>query len=72
MGTYVFYGVVTSTAAGIFGAASLDSPRPLEEPADLGRFVVAAVARAGCWCCSLGRPSGGTRVLLTIEGPRSR
>ncbi len=37
LGTYVFYGVVTSTAAGIFGTAALDVARHLEEPAAVGR-----------------------------------
>src|SRR3954467_5028920 len=44
LGTYVFYGVVTSTAAGIFGAAFLDSLGIWPEQPAWAAFVVAAVA----------------------------
>ncbi|WP_433505779.1 APC family permease [Pseudonocardia halophobica] len=68
LGTYVFYGVVTSTAAGIFGADALrvlgiwpDQPR-------WAGFALAAIALLGVLALAVVRVRGGTRVLLTIEG----
>jgi len=68
MGTYVFYGVVTSTAAGIFGAAALDSLHLWSDQPPWAGFVVAAIALLLVLLLAIVRVRGGTRVLLTIEG----
>ena len=68
LGTYVFYGVVTSTAAGIFGAAALDSLGIWPDQPSWAGFVVAAVALLLVLVLAIVRVRGGTRVLLTIEG----
>ncbi len=68
LGTYVFYGVVTSTAAGIFGAAALSSLGLWTNQPVWAGFVVAAVALLLVLLLAVVRVRGGTRVLLTIEG----
>jgi amino acid transporter len=68
LGTYVFYGVVTSTAAGIFGAAALDSLGIWPDQPPWAGFVVAVVALLLVLVLAIVRVRGGTRVLLTIEG----
>ncbi|HTK60757.1 MAG TPA: APC family permease [Pseudonocardia sp.] len=67
VGTYVFYGVVTSTAAGIFGAAALDSLGIWTGQPAWSGFLVAAVALLGVLALAVAPVRGGTRVLLTIE-----
>lgn len=67
LGTYVFYGVVTSTAAGIFGSAALGSLGLWPDPPPWAGFVVGAVALAGVLALAVAPVRGGTRVLLTIE-----
>jgi amino acid transporter len=49
MGTYTFYGVVTSTAAGIFGAEFLDALGIWTDQPGWAPFVVGAIALAGVW-----------------------
>lgn len=68
LGTYVFYGVVTSTAAGIFGAAALDSLGVWPNQPPWAGFVIAAVALLLVLVLAIVRVREGTRVLLTIEG----
>jgi amino acid transporter len=68
MGTYTFYGVVTSTAAGIFGADFLDALGIWTDQPGWAPFVVSAVALAGVWALASSKIRGGTRVLLVIEG----
>ncbi len=68
LGTYVFYGVVTSTAAGIFGSAALGSLGIWPDPPPWAAFVVGAVALAGVLALAIAPVRGGTRVLLIIEG----
>ncbi|HEY0815879.1 MAG TPA: APC family permease [Pseudonocardia sp.] len=67
MGTYIFYGVVTSTAAGIFGTAALDSLGIWKNQPSWAGFVLAAVALLLVLVLAIVRVRGGTRVLLTIE-----
>jgi amino acid transporter len=67
MGTYTFYGVVTSTAAGIFGADFLDSLGIWTDQPGWAPFVVGAAALAGVWALAASKIRGGTRVLLVIE-----
>jgi amino acid transporter len=68
MGTYTFYGVVTSTAAGIFGAEFLDALGIWTDQPGWAPFVVGAIALAGVWALASSNIRGGTRVLLVIEG----
>jgi len=68
MGTYVFYGVVTSTAAGIFGADFLDSLGIWKSQPDWAPFLVGVIALAGVWALAASNIREGTRVLLAIEG----
>lgn len=68
LGTYVFYGVVTSTAAGIFGAAALDSLGIWTDQPGWAGFLVAAIALVLVVALAVAPVRGGTRVLLTIEG----
>jgi amino acid transporter len=68
LGTYVFYGVVTSTAAGIFGAAFLDGLGIWTGQPPWAGFAVGAVALLGVLALAIAPVRGGTRVLLSIEG----
>jgi amino acid transporter len=68
LGTYVFYGVVTSTAAGIFGAAFLDGLGIWTDQPPWAGFVVGSVALLGVLALAIAPVRGGTRVLLSIEG----
>lgn len=68
MGTYTFYGVVTATAAGIFGAEFLDALGIWTDQPGWAPFVVGAIALAGVWALAASNIRGGTRVLLVIEG----
>ena len=67
MGTYTFYGVVTATASGIFGADFLDSLGIWTNQPGWAPFVVGAVALAGVWALAASNIREGTRVLLVIE-----
>jgi amino acid transporter len=67
LGTYIFYGVVTSTAAGIFGAAALDTSGIWPNQPSWAGFAVGAVALLGVLALAVVPVRGGTRVLLTIE-----
>jgi amino acid transporter len=68
MGTYTFYSVVTSTAAGIFGADFLDALGIWTNQPGWAPFVVGAIALAGVWALAASNIREGTRVLLLIEG----
>ena len=68
IGTYTFYGVVTATAAGIFGADFLDSLGIWTNQPGWAPFVVGAIALAGVWALAASNIREGTRVLLIIEG----
>jgi amino acid transporter len=67
MGTYTFYGVVTATASGIFGAEFLDALGVWTNQPAWAPFVVGAVALAGVWALAASNIREGTRVLLVIE-----
>ncbi|MFL6033402.1 MAG: APC family permease [Rubrobacteraceae bacterium] len=68
MGTYTFYGVVTSTAAGIFGADFLNALGIWTNQPEWAPFLVGAIALAGVWALAAANIREGTRVLLVIEG----
>ena len=67
MGTYTFYGVVTATASGIFGADFLDSLGIWTNQPGWAPFLVGAIAFAGVWALASSNIREGTRVLLVIE-----
>ena len=69
MGTYVFYALVTSSAAGIFGAVVPRHHRRLERPALLGRASWSAfVALALALLLAVVPAKRAAEVLLSAEG----
>jgi amino acid transporter len=66
--TYTFYGVVTSSAAGILGANFLDLVGIWNNPPDWGRFLIAACALALALLLTIMPARRGTTTLLVIEG----
>src|SRR4051794_38205571 len=67
-GTYCFYGVVTSTAAGIFGTDFLAAIGVWPNPPSWAPFVLAAVALLGSLALTVAPARRGTSVLLSVEG----
>ena len=67
LGTYTFYGVVTSSAAGIFGVAFLDDVGLWNSPPTWAPFVLVAAALIGVYALVIAPARGGTRLLLIIE-----
>jgi amino acid transporter len=67
MGTYCFYGVVTSTASGIFGVAFLRQLGVWPEPPGWAPFLLSGLALVLVWLLTVIPVRGGTRVLLTVE-----
>jgi amino acid transporter len=68
MGTYIFYGLVTSSAAGIFGAAFLDDIGVWNNQPWWAGFVVAAVALVLALLLTIIPAKNATSILLSIEG----
>lgn len=68
VGTYIFYGVVTSTACGIFGADFLESLGVWPSPPWWAAFVIAGAALIGVYLLTVTPARAGTRVLLAVEG----
>jgi amino acid transporter len=68
MWTYMFYGVVTSMAAGIFGTSFLQAVGLWDQPPTWGPFLVAGVSLVGVCLLAAARIRGGTRLLLAVEG----
>jgi amino acid transporter len=68
LGTYTFYGVVTSMASGIFGSAFLDAVGIWPDPPDWSGFLIGGLALLGVWALTISPVRRGTRVLLTVEG----
>jgi amino acid transporter len=68
MGTYVFYGLVTASAAGIFGASFLDSIGLWNGQPWWAGFVVGAVALGLALALTVLPARRATSVLLTVEG----
>jgi amino acid transporter len=59
MGPYTFYGVVTATASGIFGADFLDSLGIWTDQPVWAPYAVGAVAFAGVWALAASNIRGG-------------
>jgi amino acid transporter len=68
LGTYLFYGVVTSSAAGIFGTAFLQEIGVWPDPPDWAPFILIAVALALALFLTISPAKRGTSILLTVEG----
>src|ERR1051326_5422351 len=68
LGTYTFYAVVTSSAAGIFGTAFLQAVGIWPPPPSWAPFVLLAVALALALALAVAPARRGAHVLLTVEG----
>ena len=68
LGTYTFYGVVTSMAAGIFGTSFLQELGAWPHPPTWAPFLIGAIALIGVFLLTVTPVRNGTRVLLTVEG----
>jgi amino acid transporter len=68
MGTYIFYAVVTASAAGIFGTAFLQEVGIWHNPPSWAPFVLLAVALLLVLFLAVMPARRGTSVLLTVEG----
>jgi amino acid transporter len=67
LGTYTFYGVVTSTAAGIFGSSFLEEIGVWSDPPFWVPFLLGALALAAVFLLTVTPVRNGTRILLTVE-----
>jgi amino acid transporter len=67
-GTYTFYAVVTSSAAGIFGTAFLQAVGIWPNPPTWAPFVLLAVALLVALVLAIMPAKRGTTVLLSVEG----
>ncbi len=68
LGTYTFYAVVTSSAAGTLGTAFLTQAGIWPDPPSWGPFVLTAVALIGAWLLAALPARRGTSTLLAVEG----
>src|SRR5919199_6593684 len=68
LGTYCFYGVVTSSATGIFGTAFLQEVGIWPDPPSWAPFLLVGVALLGALALTIVPARRGTSVLLTVEG----
>lgn len=68
LGTYTFYAVVTSAAAGIFGTAFLQAVGIWPNPPTWAPFVLLAVALVLTLLLAIMPAKRGGRVLLSVEG----
>jgi len=68
LGTYTFYAVVTSTAAGRFLTSFLDGLGIWNDPPQWAPFVFALLALLGVYVLTVSPVRRGTRFLLTVEG----
>jgi amino acid transporter len=68
LGTYTFYAVVTSSAAGTLGTAFLTQVGIWPNPPSWGPFVLVGVALAAAWLLAVVPAKRGTSLLLLVEG----
>ncbi|MCP9211398.1 APC family permease [Streptomyces sp. NEAU-Y11] len=68
LGAYILFGVVTSSAAGVFGIAFLQGVGVWERPVWWSPFLLVAVVLVAALVLSVSPAKRGTRVLLTVEG----
>jgi amino acid transporter len=67
LGTYTFYAVVTSSAAGNLGTAFLTSVGIWPNQPSWAPFVLVAVALIGAWLLAIVPARRGTSLLLVVE-----
>ena len=67
IGTYIFYGCVTSMAAGIFGSTFLDEIGLWHHQPSWSGFLIGAIALAIAYFLAMAPARNGTRILLTVE-----
>ncbi|MGH3378527.1 MAG: APC family permease [Actinoallomurus sp.] len=68
LGTYTFYGVVTSSATGIFGTAFLQETGVWPHPPSWAPFILVAVALVLALALTVSPAKRGTTILLSVEG----
>jgi amino acid transporter len=68
MATYIFYGLVTSSAAGIFGSAFLDEVGIWNNPPTWSGFLVGGLALVLALLLATLPARGSTSILLMAEG----
>ncbi|MEI6216766.1 MAG: APC family permease [Actinomycetes bacterium] len=68
LGTYIFYGCVTSMAAGIFGSTFLDELGVWHHQPAWSGFLIGAIALVLAYVLAIAPARNGTRVLLSVEG----
>ena len=68
IGTYTFYGCVTSMAAGIFGADFLNKLGIWKHQPTWSAFLVGAIALVLAYWVAIVPARNGTRMLLSFEG----
>jgi amino acid transporter len=68
LGTYTFYGVVTSTACGILGTSFFQSVGVWPSPPWWGPFIISGIVLIGVFVLASSPVRVGTRVLLVVEG----
>lgn len=68
LGTYTFYAVVTSSAAGTLGTAFLTQVGIWPNPPSWGPFVLVGVALVAAWLLAVIPARRGTSLLLLVEG----
>ncbi len=68
LGTYVFYGVTTSSVVGIFGTAFLEETGIWADPPTRFPYVLTAIALVLAFALTAAPVRRGTNVLLTVEG----
>lgn len=68
LGTYTFYGVVTSSACGIFVVSLLKSLGVLASPPWWAPFVATAIVLVGVYALTVTPARTATNVLLVVEG----
>ncbi|MGH6654108.1 MAG: APC family permease [Actinocrinis sp.] len=68
MGTYVFYGVTTSSVVGIFGTSFLQETGIWTNPPARFPYVLTAIALLLAFLLTAAPVRRGTNVLLTVEG----
>ncbi len=68
MGTYVFFGVVTSMAGGRFLAALLNTIGVWSNPPSWSGFLLGCIGLVVVWWLATTPVRAGTRVVLAVEG----
>lgn len=68
LGTYVFYGVTTSSVVGIFGTSFLEKIGAWHNPPARAGYALTAVTLALCFLLTAIPVRRGTNLLLVVEG----